>query len=265
MLFIHGYGANSSTWDSWITPLSASHTLHLVDLKGFGRAPVGTDQAYAPTDFAAHVMHYIRQEDLSRITLCGHSLGGAVALLVALELSKASGGAEPQRLIVVSGAAFPQQVPPFIRFAGIPWLGPLSVRLLPSRLLMRAALRKIVHDPRSISRQQIENYAAPLRRKGAARAWAATARSLIPEDADALVARYAELQTPTLALWGRSDRVVRPSIGTRLAQALPNCSLVVLDACGHIPPEERPIESLRVVQSFLARHPLRDEAAPEPT
>jgi len=61
---------------------------------------------------------------------------------------------------------------------------------------------------------------------------------------------------PALVLWGRQDPVVPLANGRRLAAALPCADLVVLDRCGHLPPEERPAASLRAVTSFLDGHPV---------
>jgi pimeloyl-ACP methyl ester carboxylesterase len=39
--------------------------------------------------------------------------------------------------------------------------------------------------------------------------------------------------------------------GARLEREMPGARLVVLEACGHVPQEERPEESLRIVEAFL--------------
>ncbi len=75
----------------------------------------------------------------------------------------------------------------------------------------------------------------------------------MPDDLDALNARFPELDVPTLLLWGRHDRVVPLWVGERLASDLPRAELQIFERCGHMPPEELPEETLEAVKAFLDR------------
>ena len=78
-----------------------------------------------------------------------------------------------------------------------------------------------------------------------------SALQIVPPDLDALIARYPEIRTPTLLLWGRHDRAVPLWVGRRLAAELPVARLHVLERCGHLPAEELPEESWGAVKAFL--------------
>ena len=56
---------------------------------------------------------------------------------------------------------------------------------------------------------------------------------------------------PTLLLWGDQDRVVPLDVGERLLAALPRAQLEIMEDCGHMPSEEYPKESLKIVLEFL--------------
>jgi len=75
---------------------------------------------------------------------------------------------------------------------------------------------------------------------------------IVPADLAEITARYAEIDVPTLLLWGRHDPVVPLSVGEKLFDVLPNAQLVILEECGHLPPEELPQESLKGVLKFLS-------------
>jgi len=62
---------------------------------------------------------------------------------------------------------------------------------------------------------------------------------------------YPAMTLPTLLLWGDHDRVIPLWVGQRLAEDLPRARLVVLDRCGHLPPEERPGDSWTAMSAFL--------------
>ena len=55
-----------------------------------------------------------------------------------------------------------------------------------------------------------------------------------------------------LLLWGRQDRIVPLDQGERLEKAVPGARLVVIEGCGHNPQEEKPLETFRIIDRFVA-------------
>lgn len=249
-VLLHGYGGSLFSWREWVPALARRGRTVLVDLKGFGASPKPDDDAYAPGDQADLVHGIIRDMDLADITLMGHSLGGGVALLAALRILD-EGVHALSGLVLVAAAAFPQRLPPFVALARHPRFSSAMMRALGARFVVRQVLRSMVYDPSDISREQVEGYAPPLESPAAHRALIRTALRIVPDDLDALSRRYGELDVPALLLWGRQDRVVPLVVGRRLAATLPRGELVVLERCGHLPAEERPVESLAAVTEFL--------------
>ena len=248
LLLLHGFGGNSFSWRYWIPALAENHEVWVVDLKGHGSAPAPADERYTPYDHAELIYRLIIQQDLRNLTLFGHSMGGGIALLVALRLLKHD---RLQRLVLVAGAAYVQRLPPFVKIARLGRLAGWFFTLVPKRRLIRWILRAIVYDPSSVSGAQIEAYAEPLRSAAHRRGMIKTARDIIPPDLDQLSARFPEIDVPTLLLWGRHDHVVPLSVGERLFNELPQATLEVMEECGHLPPEELPKESLEIVEHFL--------------
>ena len=249
-LLIHGYGASTFTWRHWAPRLAARGHVLLVDMKGFGRAAKPDDGRYAPEHQAELVHRLVEARNLRRLTLVGHSLGGGVALLTALRLRER----EPERLarlVVVSGEAYEQRLPPFVKLAEHPRASSLLFRLLGPKVVVRAVLRSIVHDRSRVDEEQVSGYAAPLGEERAVRALIDSARQIRPERLEQLTASYPELRVPALLLWGRHDRVVPLWVGQRLERDLASARLHVLEACGHLPAEELPEESWAVLEAFL--------------
>lgn len=256
-LLLHGFGASSFSWRTWVPFLAPRGHVVTVDMKGFGRAPKPDDGRYAPADQAELILRLVLDRGLERITLVGHSLGGGVALYLALRLRDSGEAHRLHRLVLLAGAAYRQPLPPFVALARHPRLSAFLLRALGPELVIAQALRAIVFDPGSITRDQVRAYAAPLHDRAGLGGLFDAARQILPPDLDSLTRRYAEIQVPTLLLWGRQDPAVPLWVGRRLAGDLPLGTLHVLERCGHMPAEERPEESLAALRSFLQANPCR--------
>lgn len=87
ILMIHGLGGNASHWKSIIESLSASNRCIAIDLPGYGGSdiiqnlePQNVLQTYA--NIAVQLLTFLK---LNKVTLMGHSMGGQVALVLALQ------------------------------------------------------------------------------------------------------------------------------------------------------------------------------------
>ena len=250
MLLLHGFGASRYTWRSLVAPLAERFTVIQLDLKGFGQSPKPRDGAYGLPDHAALVMAFLQARDLRGVILVGHSFGGSVALAVTLGLRER----EPERvraLVLIGTPAYPQPVPWFIRLLQTPGVGPLILRALPATFQVRRILERAYFDPGQIPAAAVTEYARLLEDPAGRDALVETARQLPPPDLEALIDQYPTITVPTLLLWGRHDRIVPLAIGERLANALPDAQLVVVEDAGHLPQEETPARVLEILEGFL--------------
>ncbi len=251
VLLIHGFGASGFTWRHWTGSLANHHQAHVVDLKGFGAAPKPRDGAYSPFDQTKLLTEYVLANALESVTLVGHSLGGGIAMLTMLHLARAGAAERVSRIVVVSGAVYPQSIPFFISLCRIPLIAPLAFALTPLGFLMRRVLSEVYADDSAITAQAIEGYAAPLRDARCRYATIETARQIVPPEVETWTDRYPTIEVPTLLIHGEEDVVVPSSVARRLVTHLPDARLEMLSGCGHVPPEERPQESLDLVLRFL--------------
>jgi pimeloyl-ACP methyl ester carboxylesterase len=60
------------------------------------------------------------------------------------------------------------------------------------------------------------------------------------------------VETPTLVVWGKHDRIVPLNCGEQYVKALPNARLTVLDECGHFADMEKAEELAGAVGDFLS-------------
>lgn len=250
LLLIHGFGTSTYTWRRVAPELATSHRVIAVDLKGFGQSDKPMDERYSVFDQAELLAQLIEDRNLRDLTLVGHSFGGGVALLLALEADQRLKG-RISRLVLLNTLAYPQNMPVFFRMLNMPFFSHVGVRMVPPAVQTRVALKIAYHDDSKIDDSEVEVYAGPLKTAAGKHAIIQSARQIVPEDLDALAERYKSIALPTLILWCDHDRIVPLDVGLKLRRAMPNASLKVVQGCGHMPQEEQPSQTLELMQDFL--------------
>lgn len=253
VVLLHGFGASSYTWRH-VEPalVAAGHRVITLDLKGFGLSDKPLDDRYSIFDQAALVSVFIEQMQLKDVTLVGHSLGGGVALVLALDKDLAK-QKRLSRLVLIDSVAYAQNIPIAFNILRVPVLGKLGSHIVPLELQTRVALKLAYFDDSKFDSQDVEEYASPLKDRGSRHAMIQTARQILPENLPELSSRYRTIKTPTLILWCDHDKVIKPNIGLRLHHELPNSTFEVIGNCGHLPQEEKPEDTIRALQAFLEK------------
>jgi len=252
VLCIHGFGASLFSWRNFVEPLSQNYQLILIDLKGSGNSPKPPGSGYSIQAHAELIYKFIVDRDLKNLTLIGNSFGGALALLLSIMLNDREPG-RLRALLLIDPGAYPQYIPGYLKLLGVPIVGALAVYLTPAKCMAKSILRLAYYDPKKITAEQIAAYAAPLAAPGAKHALLETGKQIIPPDFDKLLARYKDIEVPTLIIWGQQDKIISPEAGKLLAQAIKNSSLYWIDQCGHVPQEEKPEATIPLVLDFLQR------------
>ena len=251
VLLVHGLGASTFTWRHIVRPLARRHRVIALDLKGFGRSekPFGTH--YAATDQAALVSAFIRKRKLEGVTLVGHSFGGTVALLTALELDD-----EPwriKRLVVIDAPALEQDFGDAAELLRVPGVPNVAMTATPPEIMARLLLRLVSAPGRAIPERDIRGYAAPFYDLGSRHAFIATAQAIFDDNTRTMGARYRAISQPTLLVWCGRDRIVPLRTGRRLARLIPDARLAVIGRCNHLPQDEVPEALLAKLRPFLNR------------
>ena len=250
ILALHGLGASVYTWRNLIEPLQKGHQLILVDLKGAGKSLRPRDNRYSIQDQADLILQFIREHDLKNLTLVGNSYGGAVSLLVTLNLIEE----KPNRLsklILIDSGGYNESLPWHLKLMRTPILGRLAIHLLTSKRSAKTVLEYSYCNKSLITKEQIAAYAKPIGLPGGRYALLKTAKQVIPRNIDEIVAKYPTITVPTLIVWGREDKLLPLRLGKKLHEAIRGSRLEIIDNCGHIPQEDGPEETIRYLSEFL--------------
>ncbi|MCK5034220.1 MAG: alpha/beta fold hydrolase [Calditrichia bacterium] len=82
-IILHGLFGSSDNWLNIAKQLADNYTIHLLDSRNHGKSPHTNEFGY--DNMAMDVREYIQDHNLKNIILMGHSMGGKVAMKIALE------------------------------------------------------------------------------------------------------------------------------------------------------------------------------------
>lgn len=262
LLLVHGLAGQLGNFSyGLIDPLARDYRVVAVDRPGAGystRAPGAGADLPAQAEVLAALIDKL---GLERPLVVGHSLGGAVALTLAINHPERVGG-----LALVAPLTHPPDgISPVFKGLAIqrPWLRRLVAWTLavPMSIARREQVMEIVFGPDPMPADfATRGYGLlglrPSHIIAASEDLIAVARSLPP-----LPARYGTLRLPVSILYGREDRILDPTEhGEALAAKVPGASLTMVPG-GHMLPVTAVETTVEFVREAAAR--LR-EAMPEP-
>jgi len=254
LILLHGSNASLHTWEPWVARLGDRYRVISLDLPGHGLTGRVPDDDYSTRAFIEAVAAVADHLEVSQFALGGNSMGGGVTWQFAL--------AHPERVTAMilvdatglwswreSGPPRGSDAPVAFRLLGQPWFRSIARQLDP-KLLIGQGLRSSYHDPSLVDDALIQRYYDLSMREGARAATLLRFGALrgavgVPEP------DLAQLEQPTLILWGEHDTLIPPTIGERFLEALPDARLIVYPDAGHIPMEEVPDASARDARAFL--------------
>ena len=250
LLLIHGLGASTFTFRRILPDLARRFRVVALDLKGFGFSE-RPDGDYTLSTQAALVLQVMDRLGIERTSVLGHSMGGAVAMRLALACPE-----RVERLILASSASDRE-------LGRLIWGAALIGRLLPiaapfslhNQRFRELSLKSGYCDPNRCTEDVIEGYMLPGRVRGYLRALGNTMAHWRRDPP----LRPADITQPTLILWGEGDHWLPPSRGERLHRLIPGSRLALVGGGGHLFLEEQPEASLHLIEEFLLESEPADQ------
>ncbi|XXF76522.1 alpha/beta fold hydrolase [Myxococcaceae bacterium GXIMD 01537] len=246
VVLLHGRGHAAPLWFTYLAALARGRRVLALDLPGFGHSSAPEGPLRTGEDglrfFVEPVEELLQTLAPGPLALVGHSLGGLVALELALR-----GRVPVERLVLVDSMGLGPKLGGASRCFF--HAGPERV----ARNLGPWAFARISPMPDTPLGQRLgaleyELMDVPGGRPEAARAFNALAPLL--GDAFHRAGRLAEVTAPTLLLWGERDETVPVSLAEAAAKAMPAARLVRWPV-GHSPHLDRPDLFLPALRAFL--------------
>jgi pimeloyl-ACP methyl ester carboxylesterase len=251
-VLVHGFTGSRDDWCEQLPRLAPRGRTLAVDLRGHGGSSNPGDAAgYTLDQLAADLAGFLDAVDAPPCDLLGHSMGGFVALRLALS--------EPERvasLVLMDTAAEPI-APEARRFFEIGGKIALEQGMEALFQISRAAGERDPNRPPALVRA--------IERLGPALHWArieAKMRAMDPvafgtlgaalTEAPGLAQRLAEIRCPTTVIVGAEDKPFLAPARV-LAEGIPGARHVVIEGGAHSPQLENPDAWLAAVEEHLAR------------
>lgn len=250
VLLLHGIARSLEDWTEQ-HDLLGHFRVYSVDLAGFGESDPLPGRAALPP-LAEFVKDFLDAVGETRpVHAVGNSLGGAVAMLLALRYPD-----RVRSLVLVASAGFGKEVTIALRLLALRPFGRLLLR--PSRAGARRMERAIFRDAAFVTEERVARAYAFAGRPHGARVMLdlcrslGTVRGVRQRWRDAVLTATAAAEVPTLVVWGAHDLIL-PSIHLEAAKAaLPHAQTHLFENTGHMPQIERAEEFAELVRKFWA-------------
>jgi pimeloyl-ACP methyl ester carboxylesterase len=217
LLLVHGLAASWRWWTPVLDALTRRHHVYAVDLPGFGLTRA--NWWFSLKSAGRFICEVMEALELERADLIGHSMGGRICMDVAAHCPE-----RVRRLTLVSAV-------------GIPW-----AKSYPE------VGWDLLRESRATPREYLELVREDARRVRFFELALATYQVLADDFRDKL----AQIQAPTLVVWGGRDILTPPEFGRVLAAEIPRAELALIEAAGHNPMWDDPGAFSDLVLSFLA-------------
>lgn len=226
VIFIHGFGGDLNNWLFNQPAVAEKATTYALDLPGHGGST--KDVGPGTVDYLARTLvAFMEALGIAKAHLVGHSLGGAVALKLALD--------QPER---VAGAVLvcPTGLGPEVSMEYVDGFIGAS-----RRKKLEPVLQMLVADPSLVTGDMIEDVLKYKRLDGVGPALTTLRDAALGGGTQPLVMRdrLGELKVPVRIVWGGEDKVVPPGHGRDLPGTVP---VTYLEQAGHLAHMEKAAE-----------------------
>lgn len=232
LVLIHGAGGNHLSWPSQIRRLSG-YRVYTPDLPGHGKSRGHGLQRISA--YGERIINWLNKLELPDIFLGGHSMGGAIALWIAIH--------HPDRvrglILIGTGASLPVNLS-LIEELASPQGFPTAVDNICRWSFSPKTESGLIDDVR---KQMLKNRPTVL--QGDYRAC----------DAYDLSGQLDKVKAPTLIMVGEGDKMTPLRFAEQLQEGIQNAKLKIIFGAGHMVPLEQPGKTADLVRGFLEKVP----------
>jgi len=236
VVLVHGLGGNLRNFSGLVDKLAATCRVVAVDRPGSGYSTMISGEHPTLRAQATIIARFLHRLSLDRPLLVGHSLGGALALALALDHPHCV-----RALVLISTLSQVERAPPAvfkslnIRSPTLRWLIAWTL-MAPLGKLAHQTTLKAVFAPELVPKSFAVESGAALGLRPDSFIAASKDMVTVGDELAIMAPRYPSLAIPVDVIFGRQDPILDYQVhGERLVAALPNASLRLIKG-GHMIP-----------------------------
>jgi pimeloyl-ACP methyl ester carboxylesterase len=254
VLMVHGWSSSTYTWEKVAPTLQkAGYHVWCVDMQGFGWSDKPGSAAYDPLTLMQGVKAWMDAVGLKKVIYVGNSLGGGVGFYLSVEYPEVV-----DTLILIDAACIYPVKDPFITdLARLPGSYFFS-KVIFGRWMVSTNLKGTYCHPDWVTDDQIDAYYTRMRTEGALDATIAMARGLDFKKLEPYVQRAGRVRSRAMIIHGQNDGWIPIASSQRLRREIPDSIMVEIPECGHVPQEEHPGITSRLILDFLDGKLVKD-------
>ncbi len=254
VVFVHGLLVNADLWRH-VVPAAVEAGLHTYTVDwplGSHSIPV-PEADLTPPGVADLIAAFLEKLDLTDVTIVANDTGGAITQILMTRHPERIGG-----VVLATCDAFERFFPP--AFALLPALAkaPGSMAALTQvirpKLMQRLPITFGWVSKRPIAPETVRSYLGPSRHNRAIRKdLARFLKTVDKKHTFAAAEKLPAFDKPVLLAWASEDKLFPLSLANRLAEKLPNATIVEIADSYTFIPEDRPAELAAHIVEFVTR------------
>lgn len=241
IILLHGWINSWAVWRDFMIalPQSGRYRVYALDFWGFGDSAKGVQTPVASfqiSSYVAMVHQFMDSLGIQQAPVFGHSMGGTVALQMALNYPE-----RVKKVAVVGSPIVGTSLNQFLQLAGYGWIArlvwryPIMLHSLMRFLLAKDSKKVRTMIFRDVQRTTIESF---FRSIGDLRD--TDLREFLPS-----------LQVPTLGIYGVNDNIVHPNNADLLKQSVQEAQVIMMMHSRHFPMTDEPEQFMETLNQFL--------------
>lgn len=243
IFLIHGYTGSKENWLPVMRELGKTYRVVAPDLPGWGETTRLENADYGVISQTERLARFMQSFNETSNILVGHSMGGHIAGLLAAKRPELI-----SKLVLMSAAGVEFEQNDFARSV-LKGGNPFEVK---TREQFHAQMKLVFSDAPPFVPWPFDEAMVQRRRKDAP--FEAKVLDSIGRGSEviALQSELGKIQSPTLLLWCKDDRVIDVSSVPIFLAGIAGSQALFLEGCGHMPMMAKPKEVASGIENFLA-------------
>ena len=217
------------------------------DLPGFGYSSKPLDADYSVQAYADFIIQFMDKLSIKKAVLVGHSLGGGIALLAALNYPNRVHG-----LVLIDAEAYPIKEPFMVSVSRLPIVKSFIHKAI-GRYVIRISLKRSFYDQSLITDALIDRYYAPFLTDNGKAAPIKLLQTMDFNELKDVSKQYKRIRKKTLIIWGKEDRISGIHLAHKLKKDIRAARLLIIPKSGHLVQEEKPDRVNKAILRFVRR------------